>query len=384
MCETPDLAVLLRSWEISLQAERKSPNTVKVYGDSARAFLAWCAGQGRPVVLDRPTVAAFTASLLEHGAEAATANVRHRSLRRFGAWLADEGELPANPLLGMNPPKLDHKVVPKLSGDELRLLLKACEGKRLSDRRDEAMVRLAVEAMCRAEELLSMTVDDVDLRRGLATITRGKGGRGRIVPFGPQTARAIDRYLRLRRSHLHADSPALWLGDRGKGLGYSGLYISLRHRAEAAGISDFHPHRLRHIGRVPVAPGRRVRRWPDGGGRVELQGHAVPLHRRHRQRTGRRGVTAAEPGRPVSVPSVRLRCGHCRRLLDRAEGRIAGWVLGSREDNMIPVRVTSTGAAYRCKCGKVWAVNAGRVAELAPAAHKTGRDLLAGLRNYGL
>lgn len=76
--ETPDLAALLESWEISLHAEHKSDNTVKVYTDSARAFLAWCAAQGVPAVLDRRTVAAFTAHLLEHGAEPATANVRHR------------------------------------------------------------------------------------------------------------------------------------------------------------------------------------------------------------------------------------------------------------------------------------------------------------------
>jgi integrase len=119
------------------------------------------------------------------------------------------------------------------------------------------MVRLATEAMCRAEELLSMTTADVDLRRGLATITRGKGGKGRVVPFGPQTARAIDRYLRLRRAHVLADTPALWLGERGKGLAYWGLYASLRRRAERAGIEHFHPHRLRHTG---------ASRWLAAGG----------------------------------------------------------------------------------------------------------------------
>jgi site-specific recombinase XerD len=255
--KTPDLGALLPSWEISLRAERKSPNTVKVYTESVEAFLRWAEASAGPARLDRASVAGFTAWLLDNGAEAATANVRYRSLRRFGAWLAEEGELDANPLLGARPPKLDKKIVPKLTGDELRLLLKACDGKRLSDRRDEAIVRLAVEAICRAEELLSMTTADVDLRRGLATITRGKGGKGRIVPFGPQTARAIDRYMRLRRAHVNAASPALWLGDRGKGLAYSGLYISLKRRADRAGIAHFHPHRLRHTG---------ASRWLDAGG----------------------------------------------------------------------------------------------------------------------
>ncbi len=260
MTQTLDLAALLPSWEISLQAERKSPNTIKAYGDSVRAYLRWAGAntaRARHLPLDRASVAAFIAHVLDHGAAAATANVRYRSLRRFSAWLAEEGELAANPLLGARPPKLDKKIVPKLSTDELRLLLKACDGKRLMDRRDEAIVRLAIEAMCRADELLAMTVDDVDLRRGLATITRGKGGKGRIVPFGPQTARAVDRYMRLRRAHVNAASAALWLGERGKGLAYSGLYISLRRRADRAGIARFHPHRLRHTG---------ASRWLRAGG----------------------------------------------------------------------------------------------------------------------
>jgi site-specific recombinase XerD len=253
----PDLAALLPSWQLSLEAEHKSPNTIKIYTSSARHFTAWCEAQGRPAVLDRRGVAAFLAALLAGGAEAATANVRYRSLRRFGAWLAEEGETDSNPLAGMAPPKLDKKIVPKLSEDELLLLIKACDGKRLCDRRDEAIVRLAAEAVCRAEELLALQVADVDLHRGIAVIHRGKGGKGRIVPFGSQTARAIDRYLRLRRAHANAASPSLWLGERGKGLAYSGLYITLKRRADRAGIVGFHPHRLRHTG---------ASRWLAAGG----------------------------------------------------------------------------------------------------------------------
>src|SRR5690349_16965275 len=110
----PDLAALLPSWQLSLEAEHKSPGTVRTYTASARQFTAWCEREGGPAVLDRRTVAAFLAALLAGGAEPATANIRYRSLRRFGAWLAEEGETDGNPLAGMAPPKLDKKIVPKL------------------------------------------------------------------------------------------------------------------------------------------------------------------------------------------------------------------------------------------------------------------------------
>ena len=80
---------------------------MRLYATGVRAFLAWCDRQGRPATLDRPTVATFVAELLEDGREAATARARQLALRRFAAWLADEGELPADPLEGLKPPKLD-------------------------------------------------------------------------------------------------------------------------------------------------------------------------------------------------------------------------------------------------------------------------------------
>jgi hypothetical protein len=62
----------------------------------------------------------------------------------------------------------------------------------------------------------------------------------RLVSFGPQTARALDRYLRLRRQHRLADTPALWLGDRGRGFGYDAMHFTLgavpRPPASAASI----------------------------------------------------------------------------------------------------------------------------------------------------
>ena len=109
-------------------------------------------------------------------------------MKRFAAWLNAEGELDTNPLLGLQPPKLDTKVTDALTGDELKALIKACAGKGLRERRDEAIVRLMAETGVRAGEVVAMQIADVDLTRGLATVRRGKGAKGRVVPFGPQTA----------------------------------------------------------------------------------------------------------------------------------------------------------------------------------------------------
>ncbi len=89
------------------------------------------------------------------------------------------------------------------------------------------------------------------------TVQRGKGGKGRVAPFGAQTGVAIDRYLRLRRNHALATSAALWLGDRSNNLNYYGLHKTLNWRAELAGLKNFHPHLLRHTA---------ASRWLAAGG----------------------------------------------------------------------------------------------------------------------
>jgi site-specific recombinase XerD len=253
----PDLAGLLPSWVLSLRAERKSAQTVKSYGDGVRGFLRWCETNGHSPAIDRDLVQGFTADLLDAGAEASTARARQLAVRRFAAWLTEEGEIDADPLLGIKPPKLDAKVIPSLTDDQLRALIKACGGQDFRDRRDEAIVRLMAETAMRAGEVCGLTVEDVDLPRGLVTVTRGKGGKGRKAPFGAQTGRAIDRYVRMRRAHRLADTPALWLGDRGKELSYFGLHAALKHRAKTAGLTGFHPHLLRHTA---------ASRWLAAGG----------------------------------------------------------------------------------------------------------------------
>lgn len=259
----PSLDLLLPSWLLSLRADRKSDQTLKSYGDGVRFYLRWCAENGAEP-LDRASLRGWVTALLDSGNQPATARSRQLAVRRFTSWLADEGELPRDPFVGIKAPRLDTAVVEPLSDDQLKALLKACQSPRgatpaeaLRHRRDEAMLRLMLETGARAGEVVALEVADLDLPAGTAVIRRGKGGRGRVVPFGPFTAQALDRYLRLRARHRLADTPALWVGDRGKGFTYDALHKALKQRADVAGITGFHPHKMRHTA---------AHRWLAAGG----------------------------------------------------------------------------------------------------------------------
>jgi integrase len=207
------------------------------------------------------------ADLLDSGAQATTATTWLGGLKRFGAWLAEEDMLPANPIERMSPPKINQKVTATLTDDDLRRLLKTCQSKTLRDRRDEAIIRLMLETGLRANELVGLQLADLDLDRQLATITRGKGGKGRIVPFSPQVATAIDRYLRMRRQRAHASNTQLFIGAQAPGFGYWALAASLRRRAKEAGVEGFHVHKLRH-----TAATRWLRAGGSEGGLMAVAG----------------------------------------------------------------------------------------------------------------
>lgn len=247
----------LAEWGIHLRGQRKSPATVKVYADGVNRFLDWTHAAGMEPELTPSVVNRFVVALLDGGNAAATARSRQLAVRRFSAWCAAEEIIPGDQIKGLEPPKLDSKVIEPLTEAQLKALLRACTGKDFRDRRDEAIIRLMAETGARAGETADLAVSDVDLPRGTAVIRKGKGGKGRIVGIGPQTSTAIARYLRMRGSHRLAGTAAMWLGDRGKPFTYDGLHKALKGRAVAAGIEGFHPHLLRHTA---------AHRWLAAGG----------------------------------------------------------------------------------------------------------------------
>lgn len=102
-------------------------------------------------------------------------------------------------------------------------------------------------------ELQKLMLSDVNAKEGTCYVRRGKGGRPRMVVFGPAAADALRRYLRAAKSlraryWAEGDSP-VFLSRYSIALGYGGLGFMLKARGDAAGIPDMHAHLLRHAWR---------------------------------------------------------------------------------------------------------------------------------------
>ena len=259
-----DLEEMLASWLRILRAEQKSPHTLRMYRMSVESFLKFCDEQQLPRELTKATVIDFLAALVER--QPSTVRLRLTVLKLFARWLATEEGFDADPVLAIRAPKLDQRAVPDLSENEVRRMVKACDGAEMRDKRDKAILVLLAETGLRSAELLALDVTDIDLDGCVLHVRRGKGGKGRRVKFSPGAAAMLDRYLRARRTTVRGQSTGpLWISPRGR-LSYAGLASTLKARADAAGVVGFHPHRLRHTAAV---------RWlKSGGSETGLMAHA--------------------------------------------------------------------------------------------------------------
>jgi site-specific recombinase XerC len=242
-----DIGPLRASFLRHLHAENRSPSTRTTYAKAIDQLDAYLAATGMPRAVagvTREHIESFLIALEERGMKPATVSQRYRSLQQFFRWLAQEGEIKASPMATMRPPHVPETPPPVLTADELRALLKACDGTDFDDRRDTAIIRLFLDSGMRRGELAGLKVDDVDFENSVAIVV-GKGRRPRGAAFGRKTAQALDRYLRVRARHRDAGTPWLWLGKRGR-LGETGVEQVVKRRGRLAGIPTVHPHQFRH------------------------------------------------------------------------------------------------------------------------------------------
>jgi integrase/recombinase XerD len=170
------------------------------------------------------------------------------SLRSFFRFLLVEGQIKSDPLLHIDSPKKWLKLPKVLTIEEVEKLLSFQKGQDPMGLRDDAMLELLYACGLRVSELVSMTVDALNLQMG-CLIASGKGEKQRIIPMSDPALAKIKNYLSFSRPRLlkKRKSTALFLSQKGGPMTRQAFFIRLRNYARRVGIQKpLSPHMLRH------------------------------------------------------------------------------------------------------------------------------------------
>jgi integrase/recombinase XerC len=140
----------------------------------------------------------YVSALHEAGYAKTSVARRLASLRTFYKFAQREGLADSNPAKPLRNPRPDRKLPHFLSTDEVGKLLVAPPATTPMGLRDRAILETMYSAGLRVSECVGMNDGDIDLTESLVRI-RGKGRRERLAPIGSFAAKALARWLKVRR-----------------------------------------------------------------------------------------------------------------------------------------------------------------------------------------
>ncbi len=244
MTELIDHALIDRFLEMMIAEAGAAPNTVAAYrSDLALASQALDGGLARADADALMRLSGGWAAL-----SASTVGRKSASLRRFFAFLADEGHRADDPGTALPRPGTARSLPKVLSHADVDRLFTAIADRLAraiadpNDLRLAALIELLYGSGLRATELVSLPRGAVHPDRPFL-ILKGKGGRERLVPISDRARAAVGAW----RAHVAADRA--WLFPSGKThLSRIRLYQLVKALAADAGIPPdrVSPHVLRH------------------------------------------------------------------------------------------------------------------------------------------
>ena len=168
-------------------------------------------------------------------------------IKNFHKYLIKENIVRDDVSLFISRPKLQKRLPRSLSVEEVDRLLDITLVTPF-DYRNKAMLELMYGAGLRVSELVSLTLNQVDLENGLIRIM-GKGRKEREIPIGEYGIYYLTQYLDCRSQLIkyHRQEEALFLNNHGKQITRQGFFKILKKLLLEKGLNpDVSPHTLRH------------------------------------------------------------------------------------------------------------------------------------------
>ncbi len=179
-----DALELVGRFQRMLQAQERSPCTVKQYSHIARTFLAFAQKPLEEVTLhDLEAYREYLVLQRHYSKNSVYTTVRGLTslFRNFGLAVADQ----------LEPPRRPERLPRYLSEEEMHRLLEAVR----DSPRDSAIVHVLAFAGLRVSEVCNLQIEDIEFATNVLHVRSGKGDKDREVILEDRTRAAIDRFL---------------------------------------------------------------------------------------------------------------------------------------------------------------------------------------------
>ena len=250
--------ILLERFIATGETEGKSPATGKWYRKRIGKYMEFLGENSGIEGLNINTARAFVAHLqaqevrykdhpfspeVEGGLSPHTIHGYVRAMKAFGSWLTAEGYASENPFTRLKRPRLPKTLIEVLTADEIRGMVSSLNDKTDRGCRLKVIVVLLLDTGMRANELLGITLDDIDWDQQTIKVL-GKGSKERIVGFSTNTKLVMLRYLLEHRPQ--SDDQHFVLAEGGTPLSYDALAHIIKRLGVSCDTPRLHAHLFRH------------------------------------------------------------------------------------------------------------------------------------------
>lgn len=223
-------------------------NTLSSYRRDVEQYIAYLESRNIKDIqkTNKTVILTYLLALQKQGKATSTISRHLASLRSFYGYLNRNGQITADPTLGLETPKVEKKLPQILSTQEVERLL---EQPKCIDRkgyRDKAMLELLYATGIRVSELILLDVEDLNVSMGFI---KCHSGRERVIPLGSIALSACMAYIENARGLLIRDEQekALFVNCNGRRLTRQGFWkIVKQYKAQAGIKGELTPHTLRH------------------------------------------------------------------------------------------------------------------------------------------
>lgn len=188
------LEELFEEFILYLQMKEYSKTTITSYRGDFKVYLQFLDTSYTEHTIDRfiqKKIRQYAVYLKMKKYSPATIARKINCLRSFSKFCLDENYLTEDPMRRVDIPRKIHKMPIYLTNEELERFLAV--SKKLTDK---TVLHLFAFTGIRRQELINLTLEDVDLENRLITVRQGKGKKDRLIPINDRLHDLLSEYLK--------------------------------------------------------------------------------------------------------------------------------------------------------------------------------------------